>query len=153
MALWRLPVLDVLAAGFPGACSSDNPPAGPLPLTAVVTDRSYIRDGHGRHVPFHGVNVSGSNTVAAFKEVEGGTVADRLFKPFPLDAAEDEFAKLRDFGFDSVRLLLLGTPLGQQERASTTPPTWRTSVRSSNRLGAMASMSSWTCIRTCSAGI
>ncbi|MGI5863630.1 MAG: cellulase family glycosylhydrolase [Myxococcales bacterium] len=103
----RRPCFLLLVGAALGACSSGNPPpAEPLPLTPVRTDRTYLRDGHGRYVLFHGVNVSGSTKVAAFKEVDGKQVATFLEKPFPLEKADQELSKLRALGFDTIRLLL-----------------------------------------------
>jgi hypothetical protein len=101
----RLPLLLLACVGL--ACSSGKaPPSQPLPLTPLHTDRSYLRDDHGRYAFFHGVNVSGSTKVAGFKDVGGKQVATFLAKPFPLSKAHEEMAKLRALGFDSIRLLL-----------------------------------------------
>ncbi|HOX43572.1 MAG TPA: cellulase family glycosylhydrolase [Myxococcota bacterium] len=102
-----LPVLAalLLATLWQGCLDGDAPPLQPLPLTRLTTDRTYLRDGYGRYVTFHGVNLSGSTKIPA--QIDAGGVPTYVGKPFPLDDADRQFALLRELGFDSVRLLII----------------------------------------------
>ena len=44
-------------------CEGTDMVRGPVPLTRVQVDRTYLRDANGRYVMYHGVNVSGSTKV------------------------------------------------------------------------------------------
>ncbi len=91
LALWLL------------GCTAEAP-RQPLPLTPLAPDRTYLRDGHGRYVFLHGVNVSGSSKTPA--RIEGG-VPSYVGKPFALSEAHAHFARIRSLGFNAVRLLVL----------------------------------------------
>jgi hypothetical protein len=104
----------LLAALVLGSCVDGNEPvATPVPLTRVRADRTYLRDEQGRYIFIHGVNVSGSTKVPATLD---GKAPDKLNsnglpsyvgKPFAVDQAREHFARLRTFGFNAVRLLLV----------------------------------------------
>lgn len=110
-------------------CGGGRPPVQPRPLTRLQTDRDYLRDAYGRYVFFHGVNVSGSTKMPAavggrpltldqMSEPHATGVPSYLGLPFPghtgktvrpediAPAADSEFRKLRDAGFNAVRLLV-----------------------------------------------
>ncbi len=104
-------------AGLLPACAGDPPPKAPLPLTRAVTDRSYLRDTHGRYLMFRGINVSGSTKVPASIDGKPLTIADLkvpyntgkpsyLGKPFAPADNDAELKKLRDAGFNVIRLLV-----------------------------------------------
>ena len=106
----------VLACLLP-ACAGDPPPKAPLPLTRAVTDRTYLRDTHGRYLFFHGINVSGSTKVPATIDGKPFTIADLkvpnakglpsyLGKPFTAADTDAELKKLRGAGFNVIRLLV-----------------------------------------------
>lgn len=88
-----------------GACGGEEPAVGSFPLTRLRTDRTYLRDGHGRYVFFHGVNLSGSTKNPAAVSPQG--VPTYVGKPFPLEKAREELAKIRSLGFNSLRLLVI----------------------------------------------
>jgi hypothetical protein len=101
----RRSVLAVLCLALVAACvDGPTPRPDPLPLTRLTTDRTYLRDEHGRYVFFHGVNVSGSTKAPP---VDATGFADYTARPFPLADADLEFAKLRGWGFTSIRLLVM----------------------------------------------
>ncbi len=75
--------------------------------------RPQFRDAFGRYVYFHGVNLSGSTKFPATEQfdpekgvLELGDDVSYVGKPFPLEDANLHFSKLRDLGFNSVRLLI-----------------------------------------------
>ncbi len=107
-----LGLAGVLLLG-PAGCG-EAPPIDPLPMTRLTTDRTYLRDGYGRYLFFHGVNLSGSTKVPARIDDDG--VASYVGKPFPLEQADAEFAKLRALGFNAVRLLLMWEGIAPVER-------------------------------------
>ncbi len=101
----RVALLLAAALLAQGCLDGEPPPFQPLPLTRLHTDRTYLRDGHGRYVAFHGVNVSGSTKLPF--AVDAGGVPTYVGKPFPLAEADWQFALLRELGFDSIRLLVI----------------------------------------------
>jgi hypothetical protein len=93
----------VLAVAL-GACSESAPP--PVPEVARLhTDLGWLRDDQGRYVQAQGINVGGSSKVPAAIDASG--VPSYVGKPFALEAAREHFGRLRDMGFDSVRLVLM----------------------------------------------
>lgn len=119
----------IVATHLLWACGAERPPVQPRPPTRLQTDRNYLRDAYGRYVFFHGVNVSGSTkvpiaiggqplTLDQMDEPHVSGVPTYLGHPFPghtgqlvrlediAPAADAEFRKLRDAGFNAVRLLL-----------------------------------------------
>jgi hypothetical protein len=103
----KMRALLLLVACGPGALGCVEGPAlstNPLPLTRITTDRTYLRDGHGRYLYLHGVNVSGS-TKAPEIDLNGEPLY--LRRPFPLEEADAQFEKIRQMGFGAVRLLLM----------------------------------------------
>jgi hypothetical protein len=108
---------SLLAGLLVSAClDGDPPPMEPLPLTRLDTDRTYLRDGYGRYVMFHGVNVSGSTKVPYALDSLG--VPSYAGKPFPLDVAAERLAQIRRLGFDSIRLLIIWEGLEPTARGS-----------------------------------
>ncbi len=107
---WRVPLLvfalATMAPSLLNGCSADEPKDNPVPLTGVRTDRTYLRDGYGRYVFFHGINVSGSNKVPASVDPQTG-IPSYVGKPFPLEIAHRELKRLADKGFNSIRLLVM----------------------------------------------
>jgi len=88
-----------------------------MPLTRATTDRSYLRDDYGRYLFLHGINVSGSTKVPASIDGKALTIADLkvpnakgkpsyVGKPFPAAEVDAELRKLRDAGFNVIRLLV-----------------------------------------------
>lgn len=84
---------------------SDVTPEDPVPMTRLRTDRSYLRDEHGRYVYFHGVNTSGSTKVPLIDQQTGAFTY--IGRPFALDRARYEFSRMRRMGLNSIRLLLM----------------------------------------------
>ncbi|MBM4394211.1 MAG: cellulase family glycosylhydrolase [Deltaproteobacteria bacterium] len=81
------------AAGAAGCADPGRPEA--VPLTRPVTDRTYLRDGHGRYLTVHGVNLGGSTKVpmtvdgrpigpGQMAEVNATGVPSYLGRPFVL---------------------------------------------------------------------
>ncbi len=113
-----LTVVAALAAVGPLAgCGGDPPDHAPVPLSRLKTNRGYLIDSNGRYIIVHGINVSGSTKVPATIDGKPLTIADLalphntgtpsyLGKPFAVDDADAEWAKLRDGGFNAVRLLI-----------------------------------------------
>ncbi|MBI3181140.1 MAG: cellulase family glycosylhydrolase [Myxococcales bacterium] len=93
----------ILLAVAAAACTSSERPR-PLALTRATTDRTYLRDEHGRYLSFHGINVSCSTKVP---EVDAAGLPSYLGKPFALEEAKAHFARLRGWGFNAVRLLVM----------------------------------------------
>jgi hypothetical protein len=94
-----------VVAGSMAGCSADDLQRDPLPMTRVHTDRTYLRDDHGRYIFLNGINVSGSTKAP---EVDAATnEASYRKKPFPIEDADRELRRLRDMGFDSIRLLVM----------------------------------------------
>ncbi len=113
------------------SCGGDAPATQPYPPTRLKTDYQYLKDGYGRYVTLHGVNLSASAKLPAkvgddvIFGVDGvspkvhlpllqGTPS-YLGKPFPGYAvtlaeiapfADAEMKKLRDAGFNSIRLMI-----------------------------------------------
>ncbi|HEY3359692.1 MAG TPA: cellulase family glycosylhydrolase [Polyangia bacterium] len=100
----RLTLLLLCAAALGACVDGPAPRHDPLPLTRLTTDRTYLRDEHGRYVFFHGVNVSGSTKAP---DVDATGFADYLTRPFPLADADAQLAKIRQLGFTSLRLLVM----------------------------------------------
>jgi hypothetical protein len=63
--------LAIAALGVSG-CSGDAPSREPLPSSRVTTDLTHLKDGLGRYVYLHGVNLSGSTKTP--KIVDGKTL-------------------------------------------------------------------------------
>ena len=125
----RACVLGMLTAL--AACGGDAPASGPRALTRLTTDRTFLRDESGRYVTLHGVNLSGTAKVPAkvgdvtlfakgrvdprIREPLMQGTASYVGKPFPGyattlaeigPAADSEMKKLRDAGFNAVRLMI-----------------------------------------------
>ena len=98
--------LSTVAPSLLGGCDIDDPKDNPVPITRVRTDRNYIRDENGRYVLFHGINVSGSTKVPTAVDPQTG-IPTYIGKPFPLEIADREMRRLRQKGFNSIRLLLM----------------------------------------------
>lgn len=103
-ALARSAAPAILLALQATGCSPDDIDHNPEPVTRLKTDRTYLRDAQGRYVFFNGVNVSGSTKVPA--SVDSSGIPTYVGKPFPLAKADRELRRLRDLGFDSMRLLV-----------------------------------------------
>lgn len=71
-------------------------------ITRIHTQNNYFKDEYGRYLFLHGANVSGSTKLPATVDPISYTG-----KPFPLDEADANFAKLRDLGFNFIRLLVI----------------------------------------------
>jgi hypothetical protein len=99
----RAAALTLPIAVTVAGCNTPAPPSNPAPVTHLHTDRTYLRDDLGRYVFFHGVNASGT-TKLPFED-EGDTFT-YIGRPFPLSSARSELSRLRDMGFNSMRLLL-----------------------------------------------
>lgn len=103
----------LLAGTVMAACSQQKTPAPPG-LTRVKTDRTYLRDAHGRYVSLHGVNVGGGSKVpASFDEKK---VPSYVGRPFAREEAAGHFRRLQQMGFSAVRLLVLWEGLEPSER-------------------------------------
>ena len=122
-------ILILLALALASCGDNGVPPVQPLPLTRLTTDRDYLRDEHGRYVFFHGVNLSGSTKVPMAIDGDPVTVDEMhepftqgvpsyLGHPFPghtdhvvtldevAESADVELKKIRNAGFNSIRLLI-----------------------------------------------
>ncbi|MGC4113101.1 MAG: cellulase family glycosylhydrolase [Myxococcales bacterium] len=97
---WLTLAVTVLALG---ACPESKAPVAP-PVSALKTDRSYLRDSQGRYVQIHGVNVGGTSKVPASVSASG--LPSFVGRPFPIEDADEHFARLQAAGFDSIRLVL-----------------------------------------------
>jgi len=125
----RLAILTLLACVFVACGNGSGPPVDPVPLTRVKTDRDYLRDQHDRYVFLHGVNVSGSTKVPM--TIDGDPITlDEMGEPFAsgtpsyvghpfpghtdhvvtleevAGAADTGMKRIRDAGFNSIRLLV-----------------------------------------------
>lgn len=69
-------------------------------MTRIHTEKKYFKDEYGRYLFLHGVNLSGSTKLPT--TIKPISYVD---KPFPLATADENFRKLRDLGFNFVRLL------------------------------------------------
>jgi hypothetical protein len=99
--------LALLVAGCAIAgCDGGPPDSLPVPLTRMHVDRTYLRDDQGRYLFFHGVNASCSSKLPAGSDPTTG-LPTYVGRPFPLESARDELSRIRDLGFDSIRLLVL----------------------------------------------
>jgi len=111
IAMW------LLAGALLAGCSDERPDFElweARTTSRVTTDRTYLRDSHGRYVTVHGVNVGGSTKVPLINVVDGS--ASYIGRPFVLECdpgdtdckdADWHFAKLRELGFNTVRLLFI----------------------------------------------
>jgi hypothetical protein len=106
-----LPLATILASVLLCACIDGDPPvASPVPLSRLSADRTYLRDTSGRYIFFHGVNVAGSTKVPARGDKNGAPtneIPTYVGKPFDLANAATELKKIRDMGFNSMRLLVI----------------------------------------------
>lgn len=104
------------------ACIDGTPPnVDAYPLTRPRIDRTYLRDAQGRYLFLHGVNTSCTSKVPAAVDAQSG-LPTYVGRPFPLDQAEKEFRRLRDTGWNAIRLLVLWegiepTAPGQYDKA------------------------------------
>lgn len=71
-------------------------------VTRIHTDNTYFKDAKGRYVFFHGVNVSGSTKVPSTTDP-----ISYVNKPFSLEDADENFARLKWLGFNGIRLLVI----------------------------------------------
>ncbi len=95
----------LLAPGLAACVDGSEPSARPYALTRLRTDRTYLRDGAGRYIFFHGVNLSGSTKVPTSVDPKG--IPTYVGKPFPLEQAREQLAKIRALGFNALRLLVI----------------------------------------------
>lgn len=90
--------LILLLTLFSVGCWDDKPLECGMPLTRVRTDLTYLRDGYGRYVMLHGVNVSGSTKVpysidgkvigpAQMGEINAKGTPSYVGRPMPPDCA------------------------------------------------------------------
>jgi len=99
-------ILLCLAVMATGCVDGEPPPARALALTRLKVDRTYLRDGYGRYLFFHGINLSGS-TKQPFPAPSPGALPTYIGKPFPEATADQDFRDLAALGFNSVRLLVM----------------------------------------------
>ena len=95
-----------LLAALTACVDGDPPDLAQVALSRLEVDRTYLRDEHGRYVFFHGVNASCSTKVPVKLDETTG-LPTYIGRPFPLDRARQELARLRDMGLDSIRLLVM----------------------------------------------
>ena len=96
----KLTLLAAVALLSSACMDKSSPPPPPSPLTALRTDRTYLRDDQGRYVFFNGVNVSCSTKAGpAGKNVEGR--GDLRRPPVPAGKGRRE---LRAAALDGLRL-------------------------------------------------
>jgi len=70
-------------------------------LTPIHTELHYFKDALGRYFFVHGANVSGSSKFpAAYEPIS------YVGKPFPLAEADGNFRKMRELGFNTIRLVM-----------------------------------------------
>jgi len=101
-------VLIVLCALVIPSCVSESPGQ------TVTTDGIWLKDNLGRTLILHGVNLGGSTKVPAHPN--GAThIREGFFdyedvsfvgRPFPLEEADEHFARLREWGLNLVRFLV-----------------------------------------------
>ncbi|MDP8257707.1 MAG: cellulase family glycosylhydrolase [Candidatus Alcyoniella australis] len=72
------------------------------PLPQIHVERTHFKDAHGRYMFVHGVNVGGSTKFPATENP-----ISYVGKPFPLEKADENFTRLRDAGFNVLRLLVI----------------------------------------------
>ena len=97
----------LLATSLLGGCVDGDPPARTsVPLTRLHVDRTYLRDQYGRYVLMHVVNASCSSKVPVQVDEATG-LPTYIGRPFAVDRARQEFARLRDMGFNAIRLLVM----------------------------------------------
>ncbi len=104
-----------LSAGIFFSCSS-TPEFETNNLPPVHTYLNYIKDGHGRYVYFHGLNVSGSDKfpvnddpcTTSKRQCTYDKVLQPSYvgKPFPIEEADKHFEQIRSLGFNSIRLIM-----------------------------------------------
>ncbi len=71
-------------------------------ITRIHTQQSFLKDEYGRYLFIHGVNVSGSTKYPTTTDP-----VSYVGKPFPLEEADENFAKLQRMGFNTLRLLII----------------------------------------------
>ncbi len=116
-----LPVLVaavLLTACVLTACVDDGAPRFERGRAALGTERTYLKDELGRYVHLRGVNVGGNVKVPIF--VANPAPGERDFtyigRPFPLEEADEHFARIRRLGFNAIRLLFMWEAVYPDER-------------------------------------
>ena len=82
-----------------------------MPLLRVSGHR--LRDGHNREVILHGINVSGDAKLPSRPDLPSHVAADFFNgdavsfaeRPFPLSDAPTHFARLRRWGYNTIRYI------------------------------------------------
>lgn len=101
-----LAALAVALPALAGCVDGSAPVVGSYPLDRPAIDRTYLRDRHGRYIHLHGVNASCTTKVPAAIDAQT-KLPTYVGRPFPLDKAEAEFRRMRDTGFNAIRLLVI----------------------------------------------
>lgn len=139
----------MVAASLVACSGGEAPPSGPLPLTRLETNLTWLKDAHGRYVFFHGVNVSGTTkvpvsisdkpyTLDQAGDPAVGGAPSFLGRPFDVKTVDSEIRKLRDAGFNAFRLLVSWEGVSP-EKAGTYDTAYLKSIRTvaeiANRYG------------------
>lgn len=126
----RRPVaLGALTLVLAASCAGDRGPSleavRSQQVSRISTDRTYLRDEHGRYVNIRGVNVSGSVKTPFIGEGGGWPpeLVDFSDLPFTyvgrtmdLGDADRWFGQLRELGFNAARLLVIWEGIEPEER-------------------------------------
>ena len=102
-------LVAALAVAAASGCARGDPPAFERGVAPVHTDRTYLKDDVGRYVHLRGINLGGNVKVPIFlaEPLPGGRDFTYVGRPFPLDEADEHFARIRGLGFNAIRLLFL----------------------------------------------
>lgn len=104
-----VPLLPVLLPVLLAACADGGVPDFERARSPVTTERTYLKDAEGRYVHLRGINVGGNVKVPIVlaEPDEHGRDFTYVGRPFPLEEADEHFARIRSLGFNAVRLLFL----------------------------------------------
>ena len=119
-------LLLMVIMGFAVGFACQPPELGPLPeaTTEVHTDLTYLKDGYGRYLNVHGVNLGGS-TKTPFTWPWGpepnqvdfqGLDFSYIDRPFPVEEADHWFGQMNDLGFSTIRLMVVWEAIEPDEK-------------------------------------
>ncbi|MEL6918762.1 MAG: cellulase family glycosylhydrolase, partial [Bacteroidota bacterium] len=118
--MWDNPYEKVSTAALESISSAEIPAGSPYPIQVIsgkkhlVADGIWFGDGTGRKMVLRGLNLGGGTKLPKSPNMpshrqEGffeGTNISFVGRPFPLEEADEHFARIKHWGFNFIRFLV-----------------------------------------------